>query len=186
MVLPAFHRFAADAFLVAHNAALISRFSIAPPAPVVDQPVVDTLLLSAHPPGRGGPFAGRHRRALGLDVVDRHSAVRDSLLRRSCYACWIASRTRHHSPGRSSPNRHGGATGHQHGLELRRGKRRRDRLIGLFARPRPVQSAGAVAVRGRDVFGWPLLFVYLFCAWAARRDGRPYRGTRENAIPVRG
>jgi len=83
MVLPAFHRFAADAVLVAHNAAFDITFlsRAAKGAFSFDQPVVDTLLLSAHLyPGEGDHSLDAIAARLGLEVVDRHSAVGDSLL----------------------------------------------------------------------------------------------------------
>ena len=82
MVLPAFHRFAADAVLVAHNAAFdITFLNRAAGALSFDQPVVDTLLLSAHLyPSEADHSLDAIAARLGLDVVDRHSAVRDSLL----------------------------------------------------------------------------------------------------------
>ena len=82
MVLPAFHRFAADAVLVAHNAAFdITFLKRAAGALSFDQPVVDTLLLSAHLyPTEVDHSLDAIAARLGLDVVDRHSAVGDSLL----------------------------------------------------------------------------------------------------------
>jgi DNA polymerase-3 subunit epsilon len=83
MVLPAFHRFAADAVLVAHNAAFDLTFlnRAAGVALSFDQPVLDTLLLSAHlDPAETDHSLDAIAARLGLDVVDRHSAVRDSLL----------------------------------------------------------------------------------------------------------
>lgn len=83
MVVPEFRRFAADAVLVAHNAAFDTAFlyRAAEGTASFDQPVVDTLLLSVHldpkePDHSLDAIASR----LGLDVVDRHSALRDSLL----------------------------------------------------------------------------------------------------------
>jgi len=82
MVLPAFHRFAADAVLVAHNAAFdITFLNRAGGGLSFDQPVVDTLLLSAHLyPAEADHSLDAIAARLGLDVVDRHSAVHDSLL----------------------------------------------------------------------------------------------------------
>jgi DNA polymerase-3 subunit epsilon len=82
MVLPAFHRFAADAVLVAHNAAFDLTFlNRAAGSLSFDQPVVDTLLLSAHlDPTEADHSLDAIAARLGLDVVDRHSALRDSLL----------------------------------------------------------------------------------------------------------
>lgn len=83
MVLPAFHRFAADAVLVAHNAAFDLSFlhRAADKATPFDQPIVDTLLLSAylHPEEADHSLDAIAAR-LGLDVVERHSALHDSLL----------------------------------------------------------------------------------------------------------
>jgi DNA polymerase-3 subunit epsilon len=83
MVLPAFHRFAADAVLVAHNAAFDITFlnRAAEGALAFDQPVVDTLLLSSHlDPNETDHSLDALAARLGLEVVERHSAVRDSLL----------------------------------------------------------------------------------------------------------
>jgi DNA polymerase III subunit epsilon len=83
VVLPAFHLFAADAVLVAHNAAFDITFlhCAAEGALRFDQPVVDTLLLSAHLyPAEADHSLDAIAARLGLDVVQRHSALRDSLL----------------------------------------------------------------------------------------------------------
>ena len=83
VVLPAFHLFAADAVLVAHNAAFDIAFlhRAAEGALRFDQPVVDTLLLSAHLyPAEADHSLDAIAARLGLDVVQRHSALRDSLL----------------------------------------------------------------------------------------------------------
>jgi hypothetical protein len=46
--------------------------------------------------------------------------------------------------------------------------RRRDRLVGLFALGLVLFNPPALWLfAGRTLLGWPLLFVYLFCAWAA-------------------
>jgi hypothetical protein len=46
--------------------------------------------------------------------------------------------------------------------------RRRDRLVGLFALGLILFSPPVLRLfAGTTVLGWPLLFVYLFCAWAA-------------------
>jgi DNA polymerase-3 subunit epsilon len=83
MVVPAFHRFAADAVLVAHNAAFDMTFlcRVAEGTVAFDQPVVDTLLLSAHlHPNETDHSLDAIAARLGLIVVDRHRALRDSLL----------------------------------------------------------------------------------------------------------
>lgn len=46
--------------------------------------------------------------------------------------------------------------------------RRRDRLVGLFALGLVLFNPPVLWLfAGTTLFGWPLLFVYLFCAWAA-------------------
>ncbi len=45
--------------------------------------------------------------------------------------------------------------------------RRRDRLVGLFALGLVLFNPPTLWLfAGTTLFGWPLLFVYLFCAWA--------------------
>ncbi len=83
LVLPAFHRFAADAVLVAHNAAFDTSFlyRAADESISFDQPIVDTLLLSAYLyPDEADHSLDAIAARFGLDVVDRHSALSDSLL----------------------------------------------------------------------------------------------------------
>ena len=83
VVLPEFQRFAVDAVLVAHNAAFDITFlnRATGSGSLLDQPVVDTLLLSAHLyPGEADHSLDAIAARLGLDVVQRHSAIRDSLL----------------------------------------------------------------------------------------------------------
>ncbi len=46
--------------------------------------------------------------------------------------------------------------------------RRRDRLVGLFVLGLVLFNPPVLQLfAGATLFGWPLLFVYLFCAWAA-------------------
>jgi hypothetical protein len=46
--------------------------------------------------------------------------------------------------------------------------RRRDRLVGLFALGLILFNPPTLWIfAGSTLFGWPLLFVYLFCAWTA-------------------
>lgn len=85
-VLPAFHRFAQDTVLVGHNAAFDMRLlqlARERTGLAFDQPVLDTLLLSAlvHP-GHGD---AEHRleaiaQRLGVPVVGRHTALGDALV----------------------------------------------------------------------------------------------------------
>jgi fatty acid desaturase len=63
--------------------------------------------------------------------------------------------------------------------------RRRDRLVGLFALGLVLLNPPVLwMLAGTSLAGWPLPFVYLFCAWAAlvatvalivehKRDRRP-------------
>jgi DNA polymerase III subunit epsilon len=83
-VLPAFHAFAADTVLIGHNAAFDMRFLQLKEkltGLVFDQPVLDTLLISAvvHPgqdSHRLDAIAGR----LNVPVVGRHTALGDAMV----------------------------------------------------------------------------------------------------------
>ncbi|MBL0208063.1 MAG: DNA polymerase III subunit epsilon [Propionivibrio sp.] len=83
-VLPAFHAFCADTVLLAHNAAFDMRFLQLKQQALglnFDQPVLDTLLLSAalHPNQTSHRLEAIAER-LGVSVIGRHTALGDAMV----------------------------------------------------------------------------------------------------------
>jgi DNA polymerase-3 subunit epsilon len=84
VVLPAFYTFAHDTVLVAHNAAFDMRFlqiKERQTGVVFDQPVLDTLLLSAliHPQQDSHRLEAIAER-LNVTVIGRHTAIGDAMV----------------------------------------------------------------------------------------------------------
>lgn len=82
-VLPAFHRFAQDTVLVAHNAAFDMRFLQLKEEKLgirFDQPVLDTLLLAAFILPNQEHSLEALARYFGVRVFGRHTALGDALV----------------------------------------------------------------------------------------------------------
>jgi DNA polymerase-3 subunit epsilon len=84
LVLPAFHGWAADTVLVAHNAAFDMRFlelAQARSGVVFTQPVLDTLLLSAVAfPAQESHSLEALCQRLGVTMLGRHTALGDAMV----------------------------------------------------------------------------------------------------------
>ena len=93
-MLPSFHAYAADTVLVAHNAAFDMRFlelKRERTGTAFDQPVLDTLLLSAvvHPAQESHRLEAIAER-LGVNVLGRHTALGDAMVTAEVFQKLIA------------------------------------------------------------------------------------------------